>query len=82
MKCPVCNTEMVEEDFGGVKVDVCKDGCKGLWFDWVELIKLDEKNEGFGNALNEALNCSVRYEHRGKINCPSFFCQAPSLDLW
>lgn len=71
MKCSVCKKEMVEEDFGGVKVDVCKNGCKGIWFDWFELSKLDEKNEGFGDALKEALDYPrVNDENRQKINCP------------
>jgi len=71
MRCPVCQEEMVEQDFGGVKVDICKDGCKGIWFDWSELSKLDEENEGFGNALKEALDYPrANDEDRGQINCP------------
>ena len=71
MKCPVCQKQMAEEDFGGVKVDVCKDGCKGIWFDWFELSKLDEKNEGCGKALKEALEFPrVNDKERGRINCP------------
>ena len=76
MKCPVCSAIMVEEDFGGVKVDVCKNGCKGIWFDWTELVKLDEKNEGCGNALKEALQYPrVNDKGRGEINCPK--CSTP-----
>ncbi len=71
MKCPVCAKEMVEEDFGGIHVDVCKIGCRGMWFDWMELIKLDEQNEGLGAALEEALyNPRSNDENRGKIKCP------------
>ncbi|MGB2630619.1 MAG: zf-TFIIB domain-containing protein [Candidatus Omnitrophota bacterium] len=71
MKCPICGNEMVEKDFGGVMVDACENGCKGMWFDWFELSKLDEKNEGFGEALKEAMNHPrVNDEDRGKINCP------------
>jgi len=67
---------MIEKDFGGVMVDVCKDGCKGIWFDCFELTKLDEKNEGLGNALQEALNYPrTNDEDRGKINCPK--CNIP-----
>ena len=70
MNCPVCKKEMVEEDFGDIMVDVCENGCKGIWFDWAEIIKLDENNEGFGNALEEALNYPrTNDENRGKINC-------------
>ena len=71
MICPVCKKNMTEEDFGGVKVDVCRDGCKGIWFDWFELTKLDEQNEGLGDALQEALHFPrVNDENRGPINCP------------
>lgn len=76
MKCPVCAKEMLEKDFGGVLVDVCADGCKGLWFDWFELAKLDEVSEGAGQALSEALATErVSDEGRGQINCPK--CAIP-----
>lgn len=76
MKCPVCSKEMVEKDFGGVMVDVCADGCKGLWFDWYELEKLDENHEGAGSALEEALSADrVSDEGRGQIICPK--CNIP-----
>ena len=71
MKCPVCQKDMVEQDFGGFKVDVCKQGCKGIWFDWNELSELDEKNEGLGEALREALNYArINDDNRSQINCP------------
>jgi Zn-finger nucleic acid-binding protein len=71
MNCPVCQKLMVEQDFGGVKVDICANGCKGIWFDWFELTKLDETNEGVGRALGEALrHPRVGDEARGEINCP------------
>ena len=54
MKCPVCSKEMVQENFG-VNVDVCENGCKGIWFDQGELRRLDENNEGLGAALEQAL---------------------------
>ncbi len=76
MKCPVCQQAMVEKDFGGVKVDVCENGCKGIWFDWFELSKLDEQGEGLGEALREALNYPrENTENRGKIKCPK--CGVP-----
>lgn len=76
MKCPACSGEMVEKDFGGVLVDVCKDGCKGIWFDWFELQKLDENNEGLGTALDDALaEGRVSDAGRGQIACPK--CSVP-----
>jgi Zn-finger nucleic acid-binding protein len=71
MKCPVCSQEMVAEDFGGAVVDVCRNGCKGIWFDHGELVKLDEKSEGLGQALQEALNYPRANEgQRGQLPCP------------
>ncbi|MFC1538856.1 zf-TFIIB domain-containing protein [Candidatus Latescibacterota bacterium] len=71
MICPVCVNEMIEENFGGVAVDVCKNGCRGIWFDWAEIVKLDERNEGFGKALEEALKYpQTNEENRGNILCP------------
>jgi len=62
---------MEEQDFGGVVVDLCECGCKGIWFDWFELTKLDEKNEGVGEVLKRALNFSrVNDDNRAQINCP------------
>jgi Zn-finger nucleic acid-binding protein len=76
MICPACNRLMVEEDFGGVHVDVCKNGCKSLWFDWLELGKLDENTEGFGEVLKEALAAPrIHDEGRGKLKCPK--CGTP-----
>jgi len=76
MNCPVCDKEMVEADFGNVKVDACRNGCRGIWFDWLELSKLDEKNEGLGNALKEAL-VYPRYNEtdRERLKCPK--CGTP-----
>jgi len=76
MNCPVCANLMVEEDFGGMQVDVCKNGCKGIWFDWGELKELDENSKAVGRALEEALNSPrVNDANRGPLNCPK--CSIP-----
>ena len=71
MECPACGKSMVEKDFGGVHVDVCSKGCKGIWFDWLELVQMDENSEGAGEALEEALR-SPRFnqEDRESLFCP------------
>ena len=63
--------EMAEKNFGGILVDVCEDGCKGIWFDWNELNRLDEKNEGLGKALKKSLTYPrVNDDNRVQIKCP------------
>jgi Zn-finger nucleic acid-binding protein len=46
---------MVEHAFGSARVAVCDNGCDGIWFDWSELPRLDERDQGFGAALRRAL---------------------------
>lgn len=78
MKCPVCDIEMKEKNFGGVHIDVCDGGCKGLWFDWHELEELDMDYEGFGDALTDALESTrVSDADRGHIDCPK--CGMPMV---
>jgi len=75
MNCPVCAKEMVKENFG-IDVEVCNNGCKGIWFDHGELQLLDQPGEGMGPALEAALR-SPRNNHgqRGQIKCPK--CSIP-----
>ena len=51
MKCPACNTAMEEVLVEDISVDVCKQGCGGLWFDRFELQKVDEPHESAGEIL-------------------------------
>jgi hypothetical protein len=67
---------MIVEDFGGVEVDICRNGCKGIWFDCGELAELDEKNEGAGKAIEDALESERTIDQdRGKLKCPK--CGTP-----
>ena len=76
MRCPICQLEMVNEDFGNSDIWVCKAGCNGIWITYQDLIRLGEKNEGFGVALDEALNApAVHDRERGQIVCPK--CRVP-----
>ena len=71
MYCPACGKNMVQQDFGGVTVDVCVNNCGSLWFDWGELSRLDDNNEGYGDALDAALNSPRASDaNRGHLNCP------------
>ena len=51
MNCPACKNMMKEIIVGGVAVDVCTNGCGGLWFDNQELKKFDEPFEAAGEQL-------------------------------
>ncbi|MEO8803627.1 MAG: zf-TFIIB domain-containing protein [Rudaea sp.] len=76
MDCPVCKKGMTQEDFGGIEVQVCANGCKGIWFDCHELAKLDANNEGVGQALNDALAAPRSNDaQRADLVCPK--CNVP-----
>jgi len=53
VKCPACGNGMEEVKIQEILVDVCRGGCGGLWFDWMELKKVDEPHEAAGQDLLE-----------------------------
>lgn len=71
MKCPACSNAMTEVSVQDISVDVCQDGCGGVWFDWFELKKVDEPHEALGEDLmHVARDPKVKMNHEGKRNCP------------
>ena len=69
MMCPRCGQPMEERDFGGVHVDVCETGCRGLWLDWGELAELDDPGEGFGREFVSAVEAAPIPAREGRIRC-------------
>jgi len=51
MECPACGRPLVEHTVGGLTVDVCRGGCAGIWFDQLEIKKVDEPHEALGEEL-------------------------------
>lgn len=51
MNCPACASPLVALPVEGLVVDVCREGCGGLWFDAFELSKVDQAHEKLGEAL-------------------------------
>lgn len=71
MKCPRCEKTMLELSNNDVKLDVCFDGCGGIWFDPYEFKKVDEKHEAdeaFLLKLSQSSNNFVNVTD--KIDCP------------
>ncbi len=73
LTCPVCGKEMKkiyskEQNFN---VDICIDGCGGMFFDNRELKKLDEQSENIDFILKEIEGKQYpQYQPKEKINCP------------
>lgn len=71
MKCPACGQAMTETTVNDIAVDICAGGCGGLWFDWLELKKVDEQHEALGQELLEVeRDASVAVDHDSKRDCP------------
>jgi Zn-finger nucleic acid-binding protein len=51
MDCPACERLLSEVELDRLRVDVCRAGCGGVWFDRFELQKVDEQHESAGEDL-------------------------------
>ena len=71
MQCPACENQLKKNDVAGVNVDVCENGCGGIWFDNFELEKIDEQHDQTGQMLLEVTkNPSVNVDYSEKRKCP------------
>ncbi|MFA5261544.1 MAG: zf-TFIIB domain-containing protein, partial [Candidatus Omnitrophota bacterium] len=71
MKCPACSNELELMTVEGLSVDVCRNGCGGIWFDNFELKRVDERNESAGEKLLQVeKNPGTVVDHSQKRLCP------------
>jgi Zn-finger nucleic acid-binding protein len=71
MKCPACFNSLTQLQIGSLVVDVCQDGCGGVWLDAFELQRVDEESESAGEALLH-IRCDpkVVVDPARKRDCP------------
>lgn len=71
MQCPACSNALRAFETGAITVDVCENGCGGMWFDQLELARLDEPHEAEGEALLD-INVVIHAEPDPdqRRNCP------------
>ncbi len=48
--CPACSRPLTALAVGRILIDVCHEGCGGIWFDHFELQRFDEQHEGEGRV--------------------------------
>ena len=71
MKCPGCSNQLEQMTVGELSVDICKNGCGGIWFDNFELEQVDEKHESAGESLLYIeRNPEIVVDHSQKRLCP------------
>ncbi|MCF7840791.1 MAG: zf-TFIIB domain-containing protein [Candidatus Marinimicrobia bacterium] len=71
MICPACNNTLTVKTIGDLEVDVCENGCGGIWFDLLELKKVDEPHESVGEGLLDIPHDpDVKVDYDAKRECP------------
>jgi uncharacterized protein len=70
LECPVCSTTLTAMTAGGVTVDVCAGGCGGMWFDWFELGRVDERHETGEGLLEVRRDPTLEVDPQKRISCP------------
>ncbi len=70
MKCPACSHELTALQVGSLTVDVCQDGCAGIWFDAFELQRVDEEEEAGEPLLHIRKSDFVTVDPARKRECP------------
>ena len=80
MNCPSCKMNLVTKNELGIEIDICLNGCGGVWFDASELEKVDEAHENITmTTLFAGKNQNSVVVDRSKIrNCPR--CDSVKLD--
>lgn len=84
MKCPACSRPLHEFNAGHLMVDICRDGCSGIWFDKDELESCDAHGEPFPDSLLRLRKSPDVVIDRSKVRpcprCPSTNLQRVVLD--
>lgn len=71
MKCPVCDNNLVEYATKNFAVDICRDGCAGIWLDKGELEKCNDYHEEFSaELLRVKKNADVAIDRNKARLCP------------
>ena len=71
MRCPACGTAMTEVATGSIKVQACRGGCGGLWFDEWSLRKLEAQGPSAGaELLKVPQNSAVHVDPNQRRKCP------------
>ena len=53
MQCPACSNAMEAVTVSEITVDICRQGCGGIWLDQLELERMDDREESPGALLEQ-----------------------------
>ena len=70
LTCPACDNTLTQIKVSNIVVDICQNGCGGIWFDKNELKNFDEKHELADMLLNIKKNDNVQVDYKRDRKCP------------
>jgi len=71
MNCPACNKTLEQMTVENITLDVCRGGCGGIWFDNIELKKVDEPDECDAEILLDIeTDQNTKVDHQSRRHCP------------
>jgi Zn-finger nucleic acid-binding protein len=69
MECPACTNELAKKSVANIELDVCDNGCGGIWFDQFEFKKFDEKSEPDAESILH-LTVKAKAPPQERLACP------------
>ncbi len=71
MNCPRCSKSMKELANNKIAIDICSNGCGGIWLDWQELKRLDEAHELDADFLAQITTKNTKkVDDKIRVTCP------------
>jgi len=71
MKCPACDNTLQKMTVENINLDVCQNGCGGIWFDNFELMKVDEPDECDAEKLLDIkVDEKIKVDYEARRKCP------------
>jgi uncharacterized protein len=70
MQCPACGKGLSPVQAEAVTVDVCREGCGGMWFDQLELKRIENSPAAAQVLLDLEVPSPVTYDQGVKRHCP------------
>ncbi|MGB1799639.1 MAG: zf-TFIIB domain-containing protein [Gammaproteobacteria bacterium] len=69
MKCPACHDPLYRKIISDIELDICLDGCGGIWFDQFEFKKFDEPHEFTEEVLELETQANKEVDHIERREC-------------
>lgn len=69
MKCPACDDPLYRKTISNIELDICSDGCGGIWFDQFEFKKFDEPHEFTEEVLELEMIPDKEVDHTERRKC-------------